>query len=394
MPEAFKKIRSDETLNILHICSDFAKQKLYAHLVTHLAEININQVIYAAVRSEKEARYSPPALTRDIPHFIRHILGKQHRILFRTKIKKAYNDLRNFVDLSSVDVVHSHFLFSDGAVALKIKKQYGIPFIVAVRNTDINGFMRLRPDLFMVRNKILKEASRIVFISPAYQKTFAALIGSGICDEVYRKSIVVPNGIEKSWLSESHVSSLPHDNTLRILYVGDFSNNKNVYRLIHATLHLSAKRAVKLTLVGGGGNGEKAVKKLLASGKYEFIEYLGKIDDREKLQSIYRQHDLFVMVSFVETFGVVYIEALSQGLPIIYSRGQGVDGYFESHTVSEAANPYDFADIGQKIEILANRLDKVRQECIMQAKRFEWCKVAENYKNIYIETIHGATKRN
>ena len=39
------------------------------------------------------------------------------------------------------------------------------------------------------------------------------------------------------------------------------------------------------------------------------------------------------MPSRYETFGLVYGEAMSQGLPIIYSKGQGVDGYFKEGTV-------------------------------------------------------------
>ena len=44
------------------------------------------------------------------------------------------------------------------------------------------------------------------------------------------------------------------------------------------------------------------------------------------------------MVSHGETFGLVYIEALSQGLPIIYTKGQGVDGFFDDMNVGEKAD--------------------------------------------------------
>ena len=39
---------------------------------------------------------------------------------------------------------------------------------------------------------------------------------------------------------------------------------------------------------------------------------------------IYRENDIYVMPSIIETFGLVYAEAMSQGLPVIYTRGQGL----------------------------------------------------------------------
>lgn len=55
---------------------------------------------------------------------------------------------------------------------------------------------------------------------------------------------------------------------------------------------------------------------------------------------MFAESDIFVMVSHSETFGLVYIEALSQGLPILYTRGQGIDGTLKEK-IGEAADSYD-----------------------------------------------------
>jgi glycosyltransferase involved in cell wall biosynthesis len=54
---------------------------------------------------------------------------------------------------------------------------------------------------------------------------------------------------------------------------------------------------------------------------------------KEKLLNNYRNSDIFIMPSYNETFGLVYIEAMSQGLPIIYTQNEGVDGYFKEGSV-------------------------------------------------------------
>ena len=92
------------------------------------------------------------------------------------------------------------------------------------------------------------------------------------------------------------------------------------------------------------------------------------------------------MPSYTETFGIVYIEALSQGLPIVHSRGQGVDGLFKADTVSESANPYDPSDIASAISTLLERLKTDRTTpslCISESKRFNWRDISKEYVEIY-----------
>jgi glycosyltransferase involved in cell wall biosynthesis len=97
-------------------------------------------------------------------------------------------------------------------------------------------------------------------------------------------------------------------------------------------------------------------------------------------------HDVFVMPSFKETFGVVYLEALSQGLPILHSIGQGVDGFFDDSRVSEAVDPGSIADIARGIRELAQRRDDVRNSCIDQVRPFSWDRIASRYDQLYRST--------
>src|SRR5690606_6917360 len=101
-----------------------------------------------------------------------------HRFLFKNKIRYLYNDLKTRVSLSSYDVVFATTLYSDGAIALQIKKDYNIPYIVAVRSTDVDVFMRYRRDLSNTRREILENASKIIFISDSLNKKFIERITS------------------------------------------------------------------------------------------------------------------------------------------------------------------------------------------------------------------------
>ena len=97
------------------------------------------------------------------------------------------------------------------------------------------------------------------------------------------------------------------------LYVGKFDRNKNVEFLIESFLKARVERSDwELHLVGGGGDREQAVLQLIEQNP-EAIVYHGVEYDKERLQQYYREADAFIMVSKSETFGLVYLEALSKG---------------------------------------------------------------------------------
>lgn len=366
---------------VLQLSGDFPNQRIYPQLVSRLAAAGIPQIVYAPVRSEAEAAWSSPDLA-GIPVHLRYILQGYHRLLFRTKIRRIARDLASTVDLSGLGLIHAHFLYSDGAVALRIKRERGIPYIVAVRNADINAFMKLRPDLAGIRNDVLKEASRVVFLSPVYQSALIQRLDSRFRTLVAEKSAVIPNGITDGWFSPP-AGRLAGAEILRLLYVGDFTRNKNIPNLLRAVALVARARSVRLTLIGGGGDGEAEVRAMLGSGEFPFAEYAGRISSDDRLREVYRSNDMFVMPSFTETFGLVYIEALSQGLPIVHSHGQGVDGYFPLGTVAEGVDPADPADIAARIKVLAGRLPAISRSCVNAAKRFDWQTIVQNYTAIY-----------
>jgi glycosyltransferase involved in cell wall biosynthesis len=282
-------------------------------------------------------------------------------------------------------VAHAHFLYSDGAVALRLKQEYGLPYIATVRNTDLNFFMRYRPDLMPICREILGQASAVIFVTRAYREELLAKLPDHERDALFDKSHVVPNGVATFWLEHPPDRQVHDQSSIRLLYVGDFSPNKNVPNTIRAADIVATKFDTRLTLVGGGSNGAKIVSDMLKSGRHPATSFAGRIDSREELLTIYRDHDIYVMPSFLETFGLSYIEALSQGLPVVHSRGQGVEGYFDRGTVSEAVDPHDPAGIASAIQTLANRLPAIGEVCVNQAKRFDWTRIASVYVELYKE---------
>ena len=162
--------------------------------------------------------------------------------------------------------------------------------------------------------------------------------------------------------------------------MGLFDDNKNVLRLMQAVLQLQQQMPdVHLDLVGGGGNREKEVLDLVQQHPDTF-QYLGKVYDKEKLQHIYAENRVFAMPSLHETFGLVYVEALSQGLSLLYTKGEGIDGLFEEK-VGEAVTPTDVNGIAEALRLLLTQPEQYQRPATFA--RFNWVEIAEKYQKIY-----------
>ncbi len=368
---------------IAHIASDFPNQSLYVELVRQLTVNGWKQCVYSAVRTVSETEWVSPA-PLDAAICVEKLLNPFDRIFYKRKIKKITHWIEKKGDIKSISLSHAHTLYSDGGVAYELKKKYGIPYIVAVRNTDLNAFMRLRPDLAAYRDQILTNAHKIIFLSPAYRDAVLQKIGAGIANTIKLNVLVVPNGIAAHWLSEQarRLSGEKPSDTLKLLYVGDLSANKNLKNLFAAVEILSKFLYVQLTVVGGTSVEADQAGLKDAVGR-QYVKFKGRIENGPDLKAIYRQNDIFVMPSRTETFGLVYIEALSQGLPVVHSRGQGIAGFFTPQTVSECADPHDPKSIATAIQSLANRSADIHAKCIIEAQRFNWPAIATQYSDIY-----------
>lgn len=374
-------------IHILHICADYSQQKLYRELILELSKKEIKQTVYVPVRSTDEiGRYSIYEIEH-IEIIYANILTKKHRLLYKLKINTILTHLKENVDLSDIDLVHAHFLFSDGGVALKINKEYGIPYVVAVRNTDVNVFFKYMIHLRGYGKEIINSAKEVIFITPAYRSLVVEKYLHPTMAERILSAPIIPNGLNPIWFDDNDVSSRTMDYPIKLLYVGDFSKNKNVLKLITAVKKLSKTLDVHLTLAGGGGNGHESVLKKLKQKGFGFASYVGRINDFSAMKELYQSHHIFIMISKLETFGLVYIEAMSQGLPVIHTKGQGIDGYFENSSFAIPVNPNDKEDIINGIERIINTNKIASNEAMEASKSFLWSNIAHKYFQLYTKAL-------
>lgn len=372
-------------MKLLHICSDYSNQELYKQMVIHLKEENLEQIVYVPVRKESEINKYNIEAYNNIQIVYDHCLRKRHRFLFKMKIAHITNRIIAKIDLKKIELIHGHFLFSDGAVALKIKQKFNIPYVVTVRNTDVNLFFKYMFHLRCKGIEILLNAERIIFLTPAYvNEVISKYIPTVLHEKIKKKISILPNGLNEYWIENINQRIKQKTDLLKILYVGDFTPNKNVLSIIKCVAQLKEEGTnIKLTLVGGGGTNSKTVMDRLKNCDKKIVQFHKSTTNKDDLLSYYRENDLFIMPSFKETFGIVYLEAMSQGLPILYSQGQGVDGYFPNHPPGYAVNPYKIEDIKSKILIAYNNMETLSANSLIHIKYFSWPEIAKEYRFMY-----------
>lgn len=371
-------------MNLLYISEDHLNSKVHHQLCNALmnSEEQLNITLFSVARTgigfqDIRSLYEDPLYDEKVvPLTNSHFF---YKYWFPYKIRTKWRLLLNSVDLFQINYVHAATLFSEGIMAYRCWKYYGIPYSVTIRGTDINFYLKKMPHLWHLGREIVRNAKKVIFISPAQQKSaYLAPPFFKIQKILEEKSIVIPNGLDPYW--HLHRAKREVRKPSKWLYVGKFDRNKNVEFLIESFLKARVERSDwELHLVGGGGDREQAVLQLIEQNP-EAIVYHGVEYDKERLQQYYREADAFIMVSKSETFGLVYLEALSQGLPVIYTKGEAIDQLFENQKVGIAATLKDPTGVTNAMLTLFDHYDEYCAEVAnLDLSLFDWEKIANSY---------------
>lgn len=364
---------------ILYINGNYPHHSLHCELVSRLADLgNIITVFVPIKGAELVDKYQCDHPRVKIEYC--NCLTTLDKVFFCNKTHKLTKYIEQTVDLSKVDCILAGTLYSDGAVAYLLHKKYSIPFSVAIRQTDVTHHMKWRPYLNGFIKRLLQRSKKIIFISPSY-KQYVNKIG-----DYQDKYIVIPNAVNDFWFINSPKIKTVHD-PISIIYVGEITKNKNICSTILAVAELK-KQGILLNfhIVGSGEEEENCRTLTKQMGIQKQVFFHGWQDKMEMIKRLYEQTDIFVMLSYRETFGTVYIEAISQGLPIIYTKNQGIDGYFEEGSVGYRCNPTDIDELVEKISQTIKRYPIISKNCFSESKRFTWETVANKYNEVICST--------
>jgi len=329
-------------------------------------------------------------------------LGVQRlRALFRVGNAPCLPDL---LRLGRFDIVHLHYPFYFGAEMLFLKSFLGGSRYVVTYHQDVlfDGLLRFPERLHhaLLGRRILGRAAKVLATSQDYAR--ASRLGPlaearpGLVGEL-------PNGVDARRFHpgvdggalREHYSLRPGDRTL--LFVGALDQGhyfKGIGVLLQA-LGRTSDPGLRLLVVGDGQLRAAYQSQAQALGLAARVTFCGRVPDAD-LPAHYAASDLLVLPSTTmgEAFGVVLLEAMACGKPVIASNLPGVRSVVDDGRDGLLVRPGDVADLVEKVQRLLTDAPGRREMGARGRKkveeRYDWPQIVPRLEEVYAEVLSGS----
>jgi len=309
-----------------------------------------------------------------IPNINKSNLAKlQVPILFISELISCLMILKK----NRIDTIHSHWIIPSGLIGAILKKTFKINHILTLHGSDINTIKK-SSILRHICSFALHNADRIT-VNSTYTLNMVLSIDNSIQDSID----ILPMGVDTECFTPRTYNGIKESlgaNEL-ILFVGRLIDWKGIKYLITSMIYVINRFPNSILLIGGDGPERGNLEKLIRNLNLErHVFLLGPIDTN-KLQLYYNSADVFVLPSIelngqTEALGVVLLEAMASGTPVIGSNIGGIPDIIRNGVNGFLAEPENAIDIANKIiEVLSNNL--LREKIIKEAhatidERYSW----------------------
>ena len=292
-----------------------------------------HKVIYIAARSPKYQKNSQHGMIKAyrFPGILLPKTEGQLRIAFTSKKK-----IREILLHEKIDIVH-HMIPTLLAVAsTSAAKELGIPVVAHSHTQPENLTMHLHCS--MIERTINKYFYR--YLSWLFKKADAIIYPSEHAKRLMTEiradttSHVISNGVETARFAPVQTDSfferfnIPREKIL-VLYAGRLHPEKSLDTLVRATPHILNEAPNVHIILAGFGHQDRMLKQLSEKlGVAEHVQFLGRVSDEEMVMA---QHavDIFVLPSLAELEGMVVLEAMASGKPIVVANSpESASTYF------------------------------------------------------------------
>ena len=328
-----------------------------------------------------------------------HLSGGTRRNISKASLYEVlpqlFNELESFRIKENIayDIIHSHYWLS-GVLGLKLQSSWNAYHLItyhtigAVKNltcpTENASELRLTNE-----KKLAKLCDRIVLPT---QKEKEHLI------QYYHAPVdkirIVPCGVNLELFKPMDKLSVRrhlafHMDDLIVLYVGRYTPIKGLDRLFKAFRNLTHLSYLRLVMVGGDGEHSPMFRQLKSKAKALHIEnrliFAGRVD-QETLPEYYSAADVLVVPSYYESFGLVALEALACGTPVVTTSvgamedivKDGVTGY-----VAKDTDPQHYARLIETILLKQQQNGLSPSEIRSSVAEFTWSRSASLLLDAY-----------
>jgi len=297
--------------------------------------------------------------------------------------------LLDVVKYEKLDLLHVHYAIPHAYVAYLTKQMLAeegiyIPVVTTLHGTDIT-LVGKSPTLTPAVNFSINHSNVVTAVSHNLKEETLN------CFSIRKQIKVIPNFIDfdlhnYTFDKDLHMYYAPNKEKVMI-HISNFRPVKRVADVIRIFVNVREKMPVKLLMVGDGPQREVVEYMCRDLGCCDDVRFLGKTKDVSRLLAI---SDLFVLPSEKESFGLVALEAMAAGIPVVSSNTgglahvniDGVTGY--TSAVGDVAKMSNDA-----ISLLSDKgkYSELAQNALSAAKEYDICKILPLYEAVYHEAL-------
>lgn len=245
------------------------------------------------------------------------------------------------------DIIHCHTAFPDGQAGVMLARDFGTPVITVIHGGDFLNPRNLRSSRRQALAKVLKASDKVVTVSSQLAKIGVSVIGEP------SHFVTIANGVDPNELfTGASIERQAYPDKTILLSVGNLKETKGFDYSIKALARLLPYYPQLLLLIGGDGP-EAARLKILAEkeGVARQVKFLGRLS-HTKVMEYMSFADVFLLPSWREGFGIVYVEAMAHGKPIVACQGQGISDIIDNWQNGVLVKPKDLDSLTTDLERL------------------------------------------
>jgi len=293
--------------------------------------------------------------------------------------------LRRLLRREACDVLHVMAPYSptlSGRLLVQSDAAHVLTFLVAI---EPGPYRALLGTLARAQGRSLRRCAARIAISATAADTGQALYGGS-----YQ---IIPCGVNTAQFRPD-VPPLPQlrDGTTNVLYVGRLERRKGVAHLLKAWARLEQYYPNARLLIGGDGPERVALEQLAQQLGLERVRFLGYVS-ASQLPSLFASADVFCApATYAESFGIVLIEAMAAGLPIVAAANAGYAGLLAAHPGNLVVPPGDDRVLAGALATLLDAPDYRRQLGTRNAAavdRYSWDIVGDQIAAMYANVLQA-----
>jgi D-inositol-3-phosphate glycosyltransferase len=311
-----------------------------------------------------------------------------HKLQLYSHVGDFARNLENFRKENGLryDLIHSHYWLS-GLVGERLQEWWDIPHMIgfhtlgAVKNAV--GIGEYEPELRINAEKeLVKDCHRIIASTERGKEDLITYY-----DAAPETISIIPCGVNLDLFRpikrETARCHLGLNGESIIVFVGRIIPLKGINNMLKAMAYLEGKRRIKLVVIGGDDHSQAEIQRLKNLSRSlkidESVIFLGSVK-QEMLPFFYSAADLCVVPSYYESFGLVVLESLACGTPVVATKvgcAESVIRYGETGYVVTDNDPCCLADkISRLLSTPNGKTDFVRSVRASVAK-YSWSNISE-----------------